>query len=398
MKKTTISLLVSSIALVPMAFAETSFTDAIKGGEAHLKLRLRYEDVDQGNPIDKDAQALTLRTRLNYKTANFKGFTGFVEMDDVSAIVDDYNSTTNGNGDDAVIADPEGTEVNQAWANYNNWDTDFKYGRQRILLDNQRFVGGVGFRQNEQTYDAFSVTNKSLPDTTIFAANISNVNRIFGEDSAAGNSKSNTNLINAKYSGFSAGTVTGYAYLIDDKDVARFSTDTYGVRFNGKAGEWIYTLEYATQSDSKKNTANYDADYILADVAYTISDVKLKLSYEQLGSDNGAAFITPLATLHAFQGWADQFLVTPSEGLTDLALSASTKIAGLKLLAIYHNFESDTDNAAGDSDLGSELNFLVAKKWGGYGLSLKYARYSKGDSSFNKSDTDKLWLTATANF
>ncbi|MEC8428021.1 MAG: hypothetical protein VXZ35_06310, partial [Pseudomonadota bacterium] len=131
----------------------------------------------------------------------------------------------------------------------------------------------------------------------------------------------------------------------------------------------------------------------------TVEGVKLTLGYESLGSDDGDyGFSTPLATAHKFQGWADQFLGTPNQGINDLYFSVGTKVAGVKVLAVYHDFVADEDNAAGDDDLGSEFGFLVAKKFGNYGLSLKYAAYSEGDDSFNKSDVDKLWLTATAKF
>lgn len=383
--------------------AEDKLTDAIKNGEAHLDFRLRYEDVDQSKPADLQGDALTLRSRLNYKTAGFHGFTAFLEMDDISALDDDsYNSTTNGEVGKATIADPEGTEVNQAWLQYVNWDTKATYGRQRINLDNQRFIGGVGFRQNEQTFNAFSISNQSLADTTLYYARVDSVKRIFGEDSADGSQDNSTDLFNAKYSGLSLGDITAYAYLIDNKDAARFSTDTYGIRFAGSSGEDVkinYALEYAQQQDSNNNALNYEADYMLAEVGVGLSSATFKLGYEVLGSDDGqASFITPLATLHKFQGWTDQFLTTPDEGIADLYVTASTTLAGIKLLAVYHQFTADEKNNFGDDDLGSEIGVKVAKSFNGYGLSLKYATYEAGDNSFGKSDTDKLWLTATAKF
>ena len=405
MKNTKLVLAIAAAASVSAvsSYAENNLTDAIKNGEAHLDFRLRYEDVDQGKPADKQGDALTLRTRLNYKTAGFHGFTAFLEMDDVSALDDDsYNSTTNGVTNKAKIVDPEGTEVNQAWLQYKYENTSAKYGRQRINLDNQRFIGSVGFRQNEQTFDAFAINDQSLADTTLFYARINEVKRIFGEGSPMGSHDNSTDLFNVKYSGLSLGEITGYAYLIDNKDVARFSTDTYGIRFAGKTGDELklsYALEYAHQEDSNNNTLNYDADYMLAELGMGFSAATVKLGYEVLGSDGGnASFITPLATLHKFQGWTDQFLTTPKEGVADMYVTAGTTLAGIKLLAVYHNFTSDESNVAGDDDLGSEIGFKVAKSFNGYGLSLKYAVYDAGDKSFLKSDTDKLWLTATAKF
>ncbi len=398
------SLCLSTVSFAAETIAAGSPAEAISEGDAKLNFRLRYEDVDQGAPVNRDGDALTLRSRVTYTTAAFNGFTAQFEADNVSALDNDsYNSTINGATMNSVIVDPKGTEVNQVWLQYENWQTRFKYGRQRILLDNQRFVGGVGFRQNEQTYDAFSITNTALTDTSLFYARVNNVNRIFGENSGTGDHDSATDLINAKYSGWQAGSLTAYAYLIDNKDFARFSTNTYGIRFSGKqkndAVSYGYTLGFAPQEESNNNALKYSASYFQVAGSLGISGVNFGLGVEQLGSDDGAAsFITPLATLHKFQGWTDQFLATPAEGITDLYFSVGGKVGGANLSLVYHDLKSDVNNVAGQDDLGSEIGFVAARKFGPYGLSLKYADYSAGDSSFARVDTRKLWLTATANF
>lgn len=384
--------------------AAESLEDAVKNGNTKIDLRFRYEHVDQDAPIDKDANAITLRSRISYSTAAYKGFTAFGELDNVTAFdSNEYNSTVNGNTIKATVADPDGTELNQAWLSYTLNETQIKYGRQRINLDNQRFVGGVGFRQNEQTYDALSISNTKIADTKFFYARVNNVNRIFGEDSLAGDHDSRTDLVNINYSGLQFANITAYAYLIENNSFARFSTDTYGIRLNGKVkGDDVtvgYTLEFASQEDADNNSTSYNADYLLAETSVSISNITAKLGYEVLGSDDGdAAFITPLATLHKFQGWTDQFLATPAEGIEDLYLSIGGKISGVKLLAVYHEFTADENHSNGTNDLGDEWGLLAAKKFGPYGLSVKYANYSAGNSVFGKSNTEKLWLTATVVF
>lgn len=388
LKKSVLSVAVALTAMSAPSMASETITEALKEGDVTLSFRLRAEqvDVDGSDKVD----LTSLKTRLTYKSAAYKGFSGLIEMDDVTHISDFEGG----------VGDPEGTEVNQSYLAYTYEDTTVKYGRQRILLDNQRFVGGVGFRQNEQTYDGLTVVNKSLPDTTLFFAHIDNVNRIFGEDSPIGDHENDTYLFNAKYAGLEAGTLTGYAYLIDNEDAATYSTDTYGLRFAGKTGAFGYALEYATQSDAANNTASYDADYILAEGSFKAGDVTVKAGYELLGADGSdGQFITPLATLHKFQGWNDKFLGggtgNITGGIEDMYISASTKLAGVKLSVVYHNLESDDSSASGMDDLGSEFGFVVAKKFGPVGLSLKYSDYSADDFG---SDTDKLWLTANASF
>ncbi|MBV1872766.1 MAG: hypothetical protein KUG83_09495, partial [Gammaproteobacteria bacterium] len=104
--------------------------------------------------------------------------------------------------------------------------------------------------------------------------------------------------------------------------------------------------------------------------------------------DANYGFSTPLATGHKFNGWADQFLGTPAQGLVDLSVTLTGKIAGGKWLVAYHDFAADESTATID-DLGSELDLLYAKKFSKhYNAGIKYAAYSAGDT---KVDTDKLW-------
>ena len=386
-----------------------SLSEAIKNGNAQLSFRLRYEDVNVDNLADDKANALTLKTRLNYRTGLYQGFSAFLEMDNITELDgNDYPTSkglknTGNYPGKAIIADPTGTEINQAYLSYTmsnaKSSTTSKYGRQRILLDNQRFVGGVGFRQNEQTYDAFSITHKCESDTKVFYAHINNVNRIFGEDDPfVSDTDSSSDLLNINYSGWDAGSLVFYSYLLDEKN-SDTQYDTYGLRFSGNNEGLGYQLEYATQEKELSNGTEFDADYLLAEASLKVDAVKFSLGFENLQSDNGNfGFATPLATAHKFQGWADQFLGTPNEGIKDIYFSAGGKLGAVKLLAVYHDFTSDTDNLSGDNDLGSEFGFVASKKFGDYGLSLKYANYSDGDSSFNKADTEKLWLTVNAAF
>ena len=60
-----------------------------------------------------------------------------------------------------------------------------------------------------------------------------------------------------------------------------------------------------------------------------------------LASDNSQGFRTPLATLHAFNGWADLFLDTPPDGLSDIYVRGGLDIAKWVIDARFHSFRSD---------------------------------------------------------
>ena len=192
------------------------------------------------------------------------------------------------------------------------------------------------------------------------------------------------------------GTLTAYSYLLEVDNDTNNSLDTYGVSFKGatKAANkgdttFSYTVDYATQS-SESGTNEFDADYLFAEVGVNLSMLTAKVGYEVLGSDDGDyGFSTPLATLHKFNGWSDQFLGTPSQGLKDLIFTLSGKAGGGAWIAAYHDFSADDASDTVD-DLGNEINLQYVKKFADhYTGGIKYATYS-GEGA--RVDADKIWL------
>jgi hypothetical protein len=382
-------------AMLPSVAAAATLEEALSGGKARLDVRYRYEYVDQNNSL-KNANASTVRSRLGYGSSDFHGVTAYLEFENITAVGgEDYNSGANGKTSYSVVADPEGTEVNQAYLAWRGLPaTQVKYGRQRIILDNQRFVGSVGWRQNEQTFDAFSIVNSSLPDMVATYAHLTNANRITGT-----NAEMRSDLLNVSYGGIAAGKLTGYVYLLDYLKSASQSTQTLGLRFSGatalgEASKLLYALEYAQQGDYGKNPASYTLNYSLAEVGGMVSGITGRVGYEVLEGDGTHSVQTPLATLHAFNGWADQFLSTPAKGLQDVYLSVGGALAGVKLLAAYHDFTADK----GGDDYGKEWDLQALKKINKiYTLIAKFASYSAGAAA-GKVDTNKLWLAGQLSF
>ncbi|MFZ2525684.1 MAG: alginate export family protein [Candidatus Ferrigenium altingense] len=407
----------SALLFAQSALAADTLTDALTGGKASANLQYRYEDVRTGAAAANTATAHTVRLRLGYETATFNGFGAMVEAESVKDLGNKkYDSKATGqtaNGY-AVIADPEATEINQAYLSYSGIaNTTVKFGRQRIKLDNDRFIGNVGWRQNEQTFDAFTLINKSLPNTTITAGYITNVNRVFSDSSATptsgafgGNHKMSSTILNANYKGWSFAEVVGYAYLLDYDVATAFTTnssDTYGLRLNGSTAmggnKVLYTAEFAEQRSAHGNATNYKTSYTLLEGGVDVTNIAVfKLGYEVLGSDTGAAntqFKTPLATLHAFNGWADMFLATPNQGLKDTYVSANTKLAGFGLGAVYHDYRTDVTTAAlTNSNLGKEWNLVATYPFNKNTLvGLKYADYKAGtNNAAALVNTQKTWL------
>lgn len=405
MKKSTIHLFVaaaSSLVCAAPGISAKTFTESLQQGSVvKVNLRTRYEDVSEDGL--KDSDALTTRSRLSYQSGAWNGFGFSAEFDDVTELTNDVDYRTAPAGDPnnpgtAVIADPEGTEVNQAFISYTTFNNQIKYGRQRLILDNARFVGNVGWRQNEQTYDGISFTNKTIRYTNFTYAYIKNVNRVFGENNVSqGDHNHNSHVLNASYTGFEAGKLIGYAYLLDvENPIAAqgLSSETFGIRWQSATdGKFLYNLEYAKQTDAGA-VGTFDADYLLAEGTLNVSRFAFTLGYEVLGSDEGKyGFATPLATLHAFQGWADKFLNTPTVGLEDTYFNVGVTVASAQALVSYHKFDAEE----GGADYGDEIDLSLSRKFGSVVWTVKYADYSQGDVVAVK-DTQKFWVMADWNF
>ena len=387
LKKQKLALIVGGlIASTSTVYAETDF------GKFSADFRLRYEGVDQAN-AKKNADALTLRTLLNFKTKDYNGFSGMIEVEDSRALIDDYNDTLGNNPDYSVVADPETTELDQLYVQYVQDGFKAKLGRQVIVMDNHRFVGHVGWRQDKQTFDAFSF-GAGQDKWKFDYSYINQRNRIFADEKDI---ESNDHLVNASYK-TEFGKFTGYGYLLEVDNAINNALDTWGIRYAGGFESVLLQAEFA-QQDYENDTTEYSAEYMMLEAGYKFSKVTAKIGFEILGTDSGEyGFQTPLATLHKFNGWSDQFLSTPDVGLQDFYASVAGKVWGGKWLLAYHDFKADETHAEFDN-YGSELNAQYTRKLTSY-LSggIKYANYSAGDEGTGKVDTDKLWLWLQAKF
>lgn len=375
---------------------------SVKESTVNLGFRYRFEAVDD-DAFTNEAWASTLRSRLTVVPKPVNGFGLLLEVDDVRHIgAENYNDTRNGVTDRPGVTDPEGTDLNQALLRYTGFaGTDIVIGRQRIERANQRFVGGVGWRQNEQTFDSAGISHRFNDKFATSYTHISRVNRIQGPDSGSppADLDSNTHLLDASYAFGPAITLSAYAYLMDFRNADSLSNETFGLRATGStevATGWkgTYALEYAQQSDYGDNPVDYDAGYYLVEGGISAARIGFKVGYEALEGDStaGSAFRTPLATLHAFQGWADKFLTTPNQGVEDVYFAVTGKAIGADLLLRFHNFQAET----GSGDWGTEFDFSANWPLGKhYAVLLKGATYDADELS---TDTSKYWVMLTAAF
>ncbi|WP_343518061.1 hypothetical protein [Sphingomonas sp.] len=364
--------------------------------------RLRYEQVDQ-NGLPLDADALTLRVRAGVQ-ASHGPLTALVEAQGNLAIAGDYDDGLHGAVTRPLIADPQNVAISRAQLGLKLPFATLTAGRQRILLDDERFVGGVGFRQNGQSFDAVRAEVTPLKGLKADLTYAWAVRTIWGIDGTGARQRavSGDNIFaNLSYA-TPIGALTGFAYWVDQDEAAvqgfRLSSKTFGVRLAGARpigkAKLAWQLSHARQSDMGRNPNDYAADYWLADLSLDLNGPKLGAGYEILGASSGAAltsFQTPLGTNFKFQGWADKYLTTPPDGVRDLYVSAGWgwqsigPARGVTFQAAWHRYESDRLTR----HYGDELNLLASAKFGKTTASVRFADY---EADRFAADTSKFWL------
>ncbi len=366
------------------------------------ELRPRYEYADVKDNGKDAGQALTSRIKL---VASSDRFFGIDNLNVNLGIIDvydfgwhEYNSGYNGQTDYDKIIDPNYAMLSNADINYKVGKTILHAGRSQVNLDNQRFIGTVGWRQLERSYDTVYVADNSVENLSLLAA------WVYGLQGVAAGPKTDTNsvLLHATYKVMPELTITAYDYMI-----ANFA-DTYGVALTGKAKtgdiKLNYRAEYAIQSDATMDIhggeGKADASYYNLDLGANISGIIAGVNYEYMSGGEDKAdgtkqtFTTPLGTNHKFNGWADVYLGGHAgTGLIDMNAKVGYTAKGLgKALIVYHQFLAD-EEVAGKDDMGSEIDVLYANKVPGFknvsGL-LKGAWFSGGDIG-QTNDVTKFW-------
>lgn len=391
-----------------------SFSDAITGGKFSGNFKLRWENVNQDNPLD-DANAVTLRSLIGYETKPFHGFSVNTQIYGLSPFNDDYNDAKKADPIESrrrysVIADPEDYDFHQVYLQWANANNKVKFGRQQMFLDNWRYIGDVRFRQNWAVFNGLSFVNKSLPKTTVTLAHFEQIKQVTTKIQDG-----NFEIANVKYAITPTTSLTGYGYFNDWDGTALKATSnkTFGLRLDGKTeldDHWkvLYTAEYAKQDDYKDGSEDIDNDYYRVGGGFGYDSWFVRVDQEKLsGNSDGRAFQTQLGTNHLFQGWADLFLVTPGSGIEDTMIIAGGKFMGAKLKMEYHFIDADrkfnTIGGGTGDKFGKELNIGIYKPFTKQIVgAIEYAKFTEDDkvaaNGGRKPTTQKIWLTGMYKF
>lgn len=382
--------LIAALFVSPGGAAAADLGEAIAGGKTSLGVRYRFEQVDQ-EPFAKNAIASTARMRMTWTSAPAGPVTLGIETDYLAAFTDSFNSTTNGQTGYPVVPDPEGLDLNQSFVRFASGAWTATAGRQRIVHGTARMLGNVGFRQNEQTYDALRFV-RAGDALDVDYAYVHNVNRIFGPDDGAqpADWHGDSHILRASIAPGDGHTIVLFSYLLDfaNANGPRFSSATHGIEYDVAAGPFTAHASIARQTDWGGNPADYDADFFTLQVDFKQDPVTLQLGLQNLGASDGLlGFGTPLATLHKFQGWTDKFLATPRDGVLDRWIAFGTKLGKANATLVWHDFRAER----GDAEYGTEAGVSLALPvHDNVTVLFKAARYA---AEVHATDTSKYWLT-----
>ena len=389
-------LIVASLGVLPVAARADTFA-----GSVWLELRPRWNHIEESN-LPEAAEGGTVRVLAGWRSGPWNGLRVAIE-----GIHANHWGEKRFNDDPAdipispypLLPDPRHTGVNRAYVEVIGIDgLVARLGRQRVALDNQRWLSDNDFRQIPQLFDGASLEYSGLPATRLTAGYYGQVRSTSGETDDL-----RLAVLNAAWNPMPDHALGAFAYFHDQPNTAPFtgladeSYRVYGVRAEGVAARWgavelPYVVEAARQRPYAGGDARIDARYWRVGAGLATAQWTLRGDYEVRGSNDGAYGLQiPLTDFYAFNGWTLKWFSAPREGLRDGWLTARWAIGPVTLYGEAHRFDSDF----GDLDFGRELDAGIT--WSilpNALLRLQHARYDSG-SGRDYPEIRKTWLTFT---
>ncbi|MES2395553.1 MAG: alginate export family protein [Bacteroidota bacterium] len=348
--KTLIGALTTTIIAVTAAIANAQMTLT---GEIRPRFEYRHGFKSPADTLQKAAMFVTQRTRLNfgYKSDNFK--VGIVLQDiriwGSQSQLNSYDNSTSG--------------LNQGWAEYFfSKKVSIKMGRQEIVYDDERILGGVAWAQQGRSHDAFLL---KYTDSTFTchagAAYNQNSESYVGTSYAIANSykemqylwlNKNINKIKVSLLALNVGQQSPAAI-----NSTRYIT-TIGSHTEYKAKPFFVGLNFYYQTGVDKNKKQTAAILGSVDAVYSIKEkISIGLGYEYISGQSGTdtsktykeinhSFNPIFGTNHAFNGTMDYFYVgnhIDNVGLQDLYLKVKYKTEKWNASFDVHEFMSAAD-------------------------------------------------------
>lgn len=299
--------------------------------------------------------------------------------------------------------------VFEAWAKINLAEgLSTKIGRQQLVYDDQRILGGVDWTQQARHHDALLVKYKK--DT--FQADLSlafnqDFNNTAGFQSV-GTTYNTTGFFSYKtmqylylkhsWTNLSASALllnNGFQNFDANGDGDGISNlQTLGTHLNYKKGSFATMINAFLQMGERQNGLKVGGAYLLGlDASYKAWDkIGLGIGAELISgnktgtADKTEAFFPLYGTNHKFNGFMDYFYVgnhANSVGLFDVHVSANFalgKSSGLMVKVL--NFNAAQALPSGGKSLGTELDLVFSQAFKGYALKIGYSQMFASDGLY----------------
>jgi len=368
-------------------------------GKFDLLLRPRWEYVDIENNGLKTANAFTVKVAPKVQITPLKGLKFTTELTGVGVLYDHFSPQKKYY---EFVAEENRLRVTELSVSY-RWNfLNLKLGRFRVNINNQRFVGSVDWRQMPQTFDAVKVGIAPLKvaklDFYYLFGRQGVLNKLSTKPFKRSEPINYSPVVNLTLKPYKGVKLAAY-YLNLNKN----SETLGGFGEIGFKPVKVH-LEYAYQHNKVvSDNSPYWHGFLKANLKRIVPlSPTPVVGYEYLGKN----FITPLATLHKFNGWSDIFLkytaAKNSYGLKDIYGGLTLKPLKGTLAIFYHNFRSTKNLPNGTKKFGQEWDALYKiSPIKNLSFLLKGAYYrpshSEGSAPYNRK-TVKLWFMITYKF
>ena len=344
-------------------------TKAIGSGEFVFNGKLRFWHAN--DDAASASQAYTFGTNFGYLTKSYKGFQIYIEGESVVALTpDQYFDGINGLTDLTNVTDPETLELNQIHIAYkgsfNSTELAFKVGRQAAIVEDERFIGRVSARQDDQTFDAlYGRIQNDQKGLAFEYAYMYQINRLLAEEI---DWRSDSHVFMLRYYKNQKIRFGLFTHFLDfQEDAPAVSNQTFGITVDrGSLPKDKIALNYKTafayQSDFGDNPTDYTAFLVYVEAGVSLPSLGIfNIGYELASSDNGvASYQFPLSTGQRLHRISDVFIDPPADGLHNPYLTADTNklFWGIGGWLGYHAYFSEEE---GDF-LGQEIDVVLYRQ------------------------------------
>lgn len=356
---------IASIAISTSVYADT-LQEAFANSKVSGEIKAQY--FDKQSPVDgKNDTISVVGGNLNLKTGSYYGFGAGVTFQTSHVLDVDYAGTNDYLG----FMDASGSVMSESYLTYTYDKTMLKVGRQYMASP---LVASSGSRMLKDSFEAYTLTNTNIPNTTLMASYITKYqNRTDGD----GNPGKFVNVEDGAYTIYAKNTsienLTLQAQYLDVNGETS-NADSDALYFDA-AYNWngiLFAAQYL-KGDVESN-ANSNGRLLGFKVSGNIGPVNLTGLYTTtndkdvyggvaggvVGLGNGADSSFTALPLH---GGAVTYAAN-----TDTAVAvAATNIMGVTAVGYYGVVKSDDDNNAGGSDkitaYGGFLEYAFTKNF-----------------------------------